>query len=110
MASRLEGATKQYGVPILISHYQHSHFSKKVKKICREIDRVTVKGSNNPVGLFTVDISLKGIESQTKTIVIGRIGIEEKRLKHKTNKDLLKCILFLNCIIFKLIIFIFFLF
>ena len=58
MASRLEAATKQYGVPLLISDQLYNKLSKKTQRICREIDRVTVKGSKNPIGLFTVDISL----------------------------------------------------
>ena len=54
MASRLEAATKQYGVPILISSTLYDNFSKELKKYCRKIDVVTVKGSNNPIGLYTI--------------------------------------------------------
>lgn len=45
MASRLEAATKQYGVSLLVSGSLHDVFSDEIKKICREIDTVTVKGS-----------------------------------------------------------------
>lgn len=58
MASRLEAATKQYGVPLLISSELHRVLSKKTQRYCREIDRVTVKGSNKPIGLFTVDVDI----------------------------------------------------
>ena len=58
MAARLEAATKQYGVPLLISGDLHSKLSKKVKNMCREIDRVTVKGSVRPVSLFTFDTDI----------------------------------------------------
>ena len=56
MASRLEAATKQYGVPLLLSGPLHLLLSEKVKTICREIDCVTVKGSKQPIKLFTVDV------------------------------------------------------
>lgn len=64
MAARLEAATRQYGVPILMTNKLVENFSKKVQKICREIDRVTVKGSVEPVGLFTVDMNMKNIKPQ----------------------------------------------
>ena len=49
MASRLEAATKQYGVPILVSGQLIEKLSKEVREICREIDTVTVKGSQVPM-------------------------------------------------------------
>ncbi|CAK94539.1 unnamed protein product (macronuclear) [Paramecium tetraurelia] len=56
MASRLEAATKQYGVAVLISSELHQYFSNEVKKYTRQIDKVTVKGSVKPIGLFTVEM------------------------------------------------------
>ena len=47
MASRLEGATKAYGIPILMTGELHDKFSKKMQKWCRQIDKVTLKGSEN---------------------------------------------------------------
>lgn len=51
-ASRLEGATKQYGVDLIISDSVHArvkdHFT------CRCADLVKVKGKTIPVGLYTV--------------------------------------------------------
>lgn len=61
MASRLEAATKQYGVPILISGALHDIFTENIKLLCREIDSVTVKGSIQPVRLFTVDVDFNGL-------------------------------------------------
>ena len=51
MASRLEAATKMYGVPLLISGDLVKKLSKEVREICREIDTVTVKGSKVPMQL-----------------------------------------------------------
>ena len=56
IASRLEAATKQYGVQLLISGELVQLLSPGVKKICREIDIVTVKGSMQPMRMFTVDV------------------------------------------------------
>ena len=70
MASRLEAATKQYGVPLLLTHELVNAMSKKAAKICREVDRVTVKGSNKPIGLFTVDLNQSAIKYESKYIYI----------------------------------------
>lgn len=57
MAARLEGATKQFGVPLLISEDLQVKFSPGVNKYVRMIDKVTVKGSTQPMGLFTIDMN-----------------------------------------------------
>jgi hypothetical protein len=56
ISARLEAATKQYGVTILISGEFVSKLSEEAKSMCRKIDRVTVKGSREPIDLYTVDI------------------------------------------------------
>lgn len=55
MASRLEAATKQFGVPILISEVVFHACGAGVQRFLRKIDVVTVKGSEQPIGLFTFD-------------------------------------------------------
>jgi len=45
MASRLEAATKQFGVDFLISEALYEMLTSDMKDFCRMIDRVTVKGS-----------------------------------------------------------------
>ena len=49
LGSRLEGLTKQYGVDILISAATAAAAGDIV---CREVDRVRVKGKNEPVAIF----------------------------------------------------------
>ena len=56
MAARLMAATGQFGTPLLISHWLHEKFSGEARKKCRMLDRVTVKGSVEPMGLYTFDI------------------------------------------------------
>lgn len=64
MASRLEAATKQYGVALLISGALYEVLTDEIKVICREIDTVTVKGSIQPVKLFTVDINFENLQAE----------------------------------------------
>lgn len=54
MASRLEAATKQFGVPLLLSGELVAHMSPLCRKQMRMIDRVTVKGSIEPLGKITL--------------------------------------------------------
>lgn len=61
MAARLEAATKQYGVPLLISSDLQNYFSPEMKSYARYIDRVTVKGSIRPIGLYTVDMDVENL-------------------------------------------------
>ena len=62
MASRLDAATKQYGIYILISHLLYYVLTPEVRTLCREIDRITVKGSNQPIRIYTVDIETNDLE------------------------------------------------
>lgn len=50
LASRLEGATKIYGVTILLSEYTYEEV--KDRFVIRELDRIRVKGKQNAVGLY----------------------------------------------------------
>ena len=65
MASRLEAATKQFGSPILLSEQFVELLSPHVREKVREIDTVTVKGSNKPTSLFTYDVDLTTVPDPT---------------------------------------------
>lgn len=58
IASRLEAATRQYGVSILISGQVYDMLSSTIKKITREIDVVMVKGSKTAITLYSVIVQL----------------------------------------------------
>ena len=64
LSSRMEAATKQYGVPFLISSNVYNILSPEMRKICRKIDVVTVKGSKVPITLYTINISLERLDSK----------------------------------------------
>ncbi|KAH7331499.1 hypothetical protein KP509_20G036800 [Ceratopteris richardii] len=59
MASRLEAATKQYGVVLLLSETVVSNLTKSsLQDNCRRLDRITVKGSMEPMILYTYDMPM----------------------------------------------------
>lgn len=64
LASRLEAATKQFGVSILFSGHIYNMFNTpKLKSHCRHIDTVRVKGSIQPMKLYTIDINIEHFET-----------------------------------------------
>ncbi|CAD8078076.1 unnamed protein product [Paramecium sonneborni] len=106
MASRLEAATKQYGVSILISSDLYNLFSPDLKKYLRQIDMVTVKGSVKPIGFYTIDIDADHIPpskedysqheklevmDQKRQIFINQIeaGEFKSEIHFNRNKDLI---------------------
>ncbi|MES2440138.1 MAG: adenylate/guanylate cyclase domain-containing protein [Verrucomicrobiota bacterium] len=52
LGSRLEGATKEYGLDLLISDVVQRRVAQRF--ICRSVDLVRVKGKSKPVEVFTV--------------------------------------------------------
>jgi adenylate cyclase len=52
LGSRLEGATKEYGLDLLISETVHARIAGKF--VCRTVDLLRVKGKKKPVEVFTV--------------------------------------------------------
>ncbi|MFZ1973876.1 MAG: adenylate/guanylate cyclase domain-containing protein [Candidatus Acidiferrales bacterium] len=50
LASRLEGITKEYHVQIVISEATYRQVSSQF--VCRELDKIRVKGKNHPVNIY----------------------------------------------------------
>ena len=50
MAERLEGATKHYGVPLLLSGSLHDQLSRQAQQYCRQVDFCTMQGNDQPTG------------------------------------------------------------
>lgn len=55
LASRLEAATKQYHVPLLMSEEFVFGLSGSIQSTCRRVDRVTFKGSTEPMTMYYQD-------------------------------------------------------
>ncbi|CAD7932504.1 unnamed protein product [Amoebophrya sp. A25] len=65
LSAQLEAATKQYGVPLLISEYVATTLSTKFRRALRRVDRVMVSGIKNAFYLYTLDcdpLALRVIE------------------------------------------------
>jgi len=58
ISARLETATAQYCVPILLSGQYVCRLSPSAQRLCRIIDVVQVKGSKKKIELFTIDIPM----------------------------------------------------
>jgi class 3 adenylate cyclase len=71
MAARLEAATKQFGVPLLFSSDFYQCLPEEATKRCRHIDTVTVKGSAQPMGIYTFDIVPKDKISTVTDNILG---------------------------------------
>lgn len=61
MASRLEAATKQFGVQLLLSGELINIMTPKSQSHMRQIDCVTVKGSIEPLELYTCDVEFSNM-------------------------------------------------
>lgn len=66
LAARLESLTKQYKIRLLMSSAFHRRLSSQVQSACRCLDRVTVKGSSEPISIFTYDFweALPAVQQQ----------------------------------------------
>lgn len=73
-SSRLEGLTKSYHKELLFTDTVYNLFtSRKLKDLCRKVDRVLVKGADYPTDIYTVDIQVEELrlwsESNTKQLI-----------------------------------------
>lgn len=85
VAARLETASKQFGVSILISGILYEKLTDELKSICRFIDCVKVKGSSLPISLYTIDLNYD-VAPQKNTKVLS-MGLKEKRKLYLNKKN-----------------------
>ena len=55
MAARMEAASRQFGVSVLMTEKFHELMSNEAQSYCRRLDIVTVKGSAVPMPIYTYD-------------------------------------------------------
>lgn len=55
MAARMEAASRQFGVSLLMTERFHEVMTNEAQSQCRKIDVVTVKGSAVPMPIYTYD-------------------------------------------------------
>ena len=87
LASRLEAATKQFGVPILISGTLYDLFTKSTAKHMRHIDTVTVKGSNEPMRMITCDLNLEEIRVEREAKVLTQQEKRDKKVQARLKRN-----------------------
>jgi adenylate cyclase len=75
LGSRLEGITKQYGADIIIGEHTKGLISGVV---CREIDRVRVKGKDEPVAIYQP----LGLEGQVEQAKLNEMELWNQALKY----------------------------
>lgn len=63
MSEKLEGATKHYGVPVLISGDIRQYFSPKASDLIRKIDVIKFKASGQILELWTFDIDMNEVDT-----------------------------------------------
>ncbi|CAD8178473.1 unnamed protein product [Paramecium octaurelia] len=92
MASRLEAATKQFGSMILISGQLRNVTTKVTQKNLRHIDRVTVKGSIEPMDIYTVDLNVESLirKVHKKKTVVDFNRKEKQKQAHLTESEISK--------------------
>jgi len=72
LASRLEGTNKLYGTEIMISEFTYEEVREEV--LCRELDRIRVKGKQEPVGIFEVVALRSTPPSPERLAFLARFG------------------------------------
>lgn len=76
LASRLEGLTKIYKCPVLISQDTYDHVQKDI--ICRMVDYVKVRGRDRPVKIYEVI----GEPGSIDEVTIKIVRLTEKAFEH----------------------------
>lgn len=82
LASRLEGANKQYGSFIMISDFTHQHVKDKV--VVRELDLIQVKGKSEPVKVWEL-LGITGMtmnDHQKQSLEIYQEGLKLYRQRN----------------------------
>eukprot|EP00931_Biecheleriopsis_adriatica_P121079 TRINITY_DN9615_c0_g1_i1.p1 TRINITY_DN9615_c0_g1~~TRINITY_DN9615_c0_g1_i1.p1 ORF type:complete len:994 (-),score=224.48 TRINITY_DN9615_c0_g1_i1:118-3099(-) len=89
VAARLEAATMQFNVWVLISHFIVNLCSPEVALSCRLIDHVMVKGSRMPVRLYTFDLDVSKLEVEKQgpdPVIRNRFKMRQLREVRKSGK------------------------
>ena len=82
MSMNLEGLTKAYGVPLLMTDTVYNNLSDTGKTYCRHIDRVSLKGGRETYSLYTSDADFS-------LLMPGRVKDYDK-IKTKKKRNHLK--------------------
>lgn len=87
MAARMEAATRQFGVAILITRSFFKLLSEPAQTQCRKIDVVTVKGSNVPMPIYTYDTFQNQVFPQLRTPKYSTLSVKEVLIQQAEHYD-----------------------
>jgi class 3 adenylate cyclase len=87
MAARMEVATRQFGVSLLMTRSFHKLLSEPAQKQCRKIDVVTVKGSNVPMPIYTFDTLQNQVFPQLRAPKLSSLTLPEILTRQAENYD-----------------------
>ena len=86
IAARLEVATRQYGILILISGELHDLCSEEFQNLMRCVDVATVKGSAVPMRFFTINLNTDHMK-ETDYDLLDKTIKEKKESWKKTKQE-----------------------
>lgn len=83
MAETLEGATKVFNVPLLISDTLFVCLSRRIKDYCRPVDWALFSGKTEPLKLYTIDVKPDNIplEDESEYLASLYMNVREKKIK-----------------------------
>ncbi|EAR85238.3 adenylate/guanylate cyclase domain protein (macronuclear) [Tetrahymena thermophila SB210] len=84
MSSRLEGATKGYGVPLLFSSDIYNLLTPNFHEYIRQVDYVKIKGQAKPIGFYTIDMQVDKLPPSK----LQDLTIQEKMSIEKQKKSI----------------------
>jgi class 3 adenylate cyclase len=87
MAARMEAATRQLGVAILITRSFFKLLSETAQQHCRKVDVVTVKGSNVPTHIYTYDTFQNQVFPQLRAPKYSNLTLEDILSRQAQNYD-----------------------
>lgn len=77
MAARMEAASRQFGVSILMTERFVELMSPEAQDYCRKIDVVTVKGSATPMPIYTCDTFQNQVFPELQAPKFSSLNLEE---------------------------------
>ncbi|KAL7552266.1 hypothetical protein ACHAWF_015498 [Thalassiosira exigua] len=87
MAARMEAASRQFGVSLLMTKEFFKLLSEPAQKYCRKIDVVTVKGSNVPMPIYTYDTFQNQVFPQLRAPKFSSLSVQEVLTRQAENYD-----------------------
>lgn len=96
LASRMEGLTKNYGVPLLISDRTYFSLCTPENYDVRPIDRVAVKGKSEQVSVFEVFSAdgeeLRSLKRQTQTLFEQAVVLYQSGFWQDAQQKFMECL------------------